>query len=123
MVESGKNSAARAADLLTAGQSAPKNNAACHSLRICITAQDNKNVTVTIPLLILKFTTTLATMGLKCIPEEARKELQQKGIDLAEIDFDELACLIEQGLIGNTLISIERNDEVTGYTKIEVSIQ
>lgn len=60
---------------------------------------------VNVPLGLLKATSKLVTMGMGFIPEDARLEMQKKGIDISKINFEELVGLIDQGLVDGKLPS------------------
>lgn len=127
MIQNGKITAAEALELLNALDSSfeesdrlPKPG--MRFLRIRITGEKNKKVNVNIPLGLLKFTTKIASIGLKFIPDDARQEMQKKGIDLAQIDFEELLKLIDQGLVDGKLVDIDTDDSQDGHTKVEIYV-
>ena len=60
---------------------------------------------------------------MKFIPEEARQEMQKKGVDLSEIDFDELVQLIDQGLASGKLVDVDTDDQSDGHTKVEIYVE
>lgn len=127
MIESGKISAAEGLELLDALDEGDRKPAAASKptgrvLRIKVTSAQNK-VNVNLPLGLVKAATKLAGIGMKMIPEQARLEMQKKGIDLSEINFDELVSLIEQGLSDGKLVDIETEDAKEGSTKVEIYVE
>jgi hypothetical protein len=127
MIQNGKITAAEGLELLKALdasfiQQEDAANTGSRFLRIRITGGQNKKVNVNIPLSLLKAATKFASVGMKLIPEEARQEMQKKGVDLSNIDFDELVELIDQGLANGKLVDIDTDDPKEGHTKIEIYV-
>lgn len=128
MIQNGKITAAEGLELLKAlDDSFIKQDNALNTgsrfLRIRVTSGQNKKVNVNIPLSLLKVATKFASFGMKFIPEEARQEMQKKGVDLSEIDFDELVQLIDQGLANGKLVDVDTDDQKDGRTKVEVYVE
>lgn len=129
MIQSGKITAPEGLELLKALDDAdPKSGGPVSSggrfLRIRVSSgQKNTRVNVNIPLSLLKVATKFADIGLKFIPADARQEMQKKGIDLSDINFDELVQLIDQGLVDGKLVDIDTEDEYSGRTKVEVYVE
>ncbi len=128
MIQNGKISAAEGLDLLKAldesfiqKECVPTTGS--RFLRIRITSGQDKKVNVNVPISLLKVATKFANIGMKCIPAEALQEMQKKGIDLSEIDFDELVQLIDQGLTNGKLVDIDTDDEKEGHTKVEIYVE
>lgn len=80
-------------------------------------------VNVNIPLRLLKVTSKLVNMGMNYIPDDARKEMESKGIDISKIDFEELVGLIDQGLVDGKLVDVDTEDPIHGRTKVEVYVE
>lgn len=80
-------------------------------------------VNVNIPLKLIKVTSKLVTMGMKYIPDDARREMENKGIDITKIDFEELVDLIDQGLVDGKLVDVDTEDPRHGRTKVEVYVE
>jgi hypothetical protein len=129
MIQSGKLSAAEGLELLKAlDDTAPKSgeiiNNTSRFLRVRVTTDEsNTNVNVNIPLNLLKVVSKFADIGIKFIPENARQEMSRKGINLSDINFDELIQLIDQGLVDGKLVDIDTLDEQGGRTKVEVYVE
>jgi hypothetical protein len=128
MIQNGKITAAEGIELLEAldeGDSNPTNTpkSAGRFLRIRIMKGQQNKVNVNIPLGLVKAATKFAGFGMKMIPEEARTEMHKKGIDLSNIDFDELAALIDQGLSDGKLVDIDTDDTHDGPAKIEIYVE
>lgn len=81
-----------------------------------------KKVDVNIPLSLLKIASKFVNMGMGMIPKEAREEMEKKGIDIAQIDFDELVQLIDQGLSDGKLVDVDVNDSEQGRIQVEVYV-
>lgn len=128
MIQNGKITATEGLELLKAlDDSFIKQDNALNTgsrfLRIRVTSGQNKKVNVNIPLSLLKIATKFASFGMKFIPEEARQEMQKKGVDLSEIDFDELVQLIDQGQANGKLIDVDTDDQKDGHTKVEIYVE
>ena len=67
-----------------------------------------------------QITSKLVNIGLTYIPDDARKEMEKKGIDVSKIDFEELISLIDQGLVDGKLVDVDTEDTEHGRTKVEV---
>lgn len=80
-------------------------------------------VNVNIPLRLLKVTSRLVNMGMGYIPEEARLEMEKKGVDISKIDFEELIKLVDEGLVDGKLVDVDAEDPVEGRTKVEVYVE
>jgi hypothetical protein len=81
-----------------------------------------KKVNVNIPLNLVKVASKFAVFGMGFIPEEARKELERKGIDLSQLDLEEVLALIEQGLDVDKLVDIDVDDPEERRAKVEVYV-
>lgn len=80
-------------------------------------------VNVNIPLRLLTLTSKLVNIGLNYIPDEARREMEKKGVDVSKIDFEELISLIDQGLVDGKLVDVDTEDTEHGRTKVEVYVE
>jgi hypothetical protein len=79
-------------------------------------------VNINIPLNLLKVTSRLVGVGMGLIPEEARREMENKGIDLSKINFEELVNLIDQGMVDGKLVDVD-TDEEGKRTRVEVYVE
>ncbi|MGE5582454.1 MAG: ComZ family protein [Bacillota bacterium] len=128
MIESGKLSAAEGLELLKALDEPEPKPATAPSqlskrfLRVRIDSAGATKVNVNVPLSLIKVASKFAGIGMKFIPEEARLEMEKKGIDLSQINFEELLSLIEQGLSDGKLVDIDINDPDEGRVKVEVYV-
>lgn len=59
---------------------------------------------------------------MKFIPGEARQEMEKKGINLSEIDLEELVQMIEQGLVDEKLVDIDVDDPEEGRVRVEICV-
>lgn len=91
-------------------------------LRVRVTSERGKKVNINVPLGLLKIASKLAGVGMAFIPKEARQEMEEQGINLADIDFVELVEQIDQGLTDGELIDVETEDDKEGLTNIKVYI-
>lgn len=127
MIQAGKLTAAEGLDLLKAlddTEFRPSEAAAgSRFLRIRVASGQQSKVNVNIPLSLLKVATKFVGVGVNFIPEEARREMAKKGLDLAKLDFDELLALIDQGLVDGKLVDVDTEDEYSGRTRVEVYVE
>ncbi|RJQ31625.1 MAG: hypothetical protein C4589_01430 [Peptococcaceae bacterium] len=80
-------------------------------------------VNVNIPLSLLKVVSRLGNMVTNFIPDEARREMAGRGLDLSGIDFGELVSLIDQGLADGKLVDADIEDPEKGRVKVEVYVE
>lgn len=93
-------------------------------LRVRVDSAENKTkVNVNIPLSLLKVASNLVNMGVGFIPEEARREMEAKGLDITGINFEELVNLIDQGLLDGKLVDVDTEDPKHGRTRVEVYVE
>jgi hypothetical protein len=126
MVAEQKISATEGLELLNAveeplpppAQTVPKHQ----FLRIRVTGEKTKKVNVNIPLSLVKVASKFAAFGMGLIPEEARKELERKGIDLTQLNLPELLDLIGRGLATEKLVDIDVDDPQEGPMKVEIYV-
>ncbi|MBM7855777.1 hypothetical protein JOC37_002192 [Desulfohalotomaculum tongense] len=128
MIQEGKISAAEGLELLKALEKLEVKQEkttppAGKILRVRVDGNNTKKVNLNLPLNVIKAASKFAWMGINLIPENIRTELEKKGIDLAKINFEELAQLIEQGLVQEKLVDIDINDSKEGKLKVEVYIE
>ncbi len=74
--------------------------------------KDSAKVEVNVPLTVAKKALGLVSL----VPNEAKKELAEQGIDLDSINLAELIELFENGEITEELVNIESGDEENGTT-------
>jgi hypothetical protein len=91
-------------------------------LRIRVSGEKTKKVNVNIPLGLVKVASKFAVFGMGFIPEEARKELERKGIDLAQLNLEEVVGLISQGLVDEKLVDIDIDDPEEGQMRVEIYV-
>lgn len=131
MVQEGKINAAEGLELLKAlEESEPKvecssktpSRLANRFLRIRVHSAGSTKVNVNLPLSLVRVASKFAVFGMNYIPEPARREMDQKGIDLSKLDFEELLRMIEDGLVDGKLVDVDANDPVEGPVKVEVYV-
>jgi len=130
MIQEGKITAAAGLELLAAledtevtNKAVTKANSNKRYLRIRVYTDKAVKVNVNIPLALMKVASKFATSGLKYIPEEARQEMEKKGIDLSEIDVAELLNMIDQGLVDEKLVDIDVDDPKEGKVRVEIYVE
>ncbi len=102
---------------VTGSESAPIRKARYSMLRVRVDVNDPEKteqaqVNVNVPLSIAKKAAGLMAL----IPNDAKEELIEKGIDLASIDLVELIEMFEEGEINEELVNVKSGDEVKGAT-------
>jgi hypothetical protein len=128
MIEEQKITAAEAMELLKAmNEPAPLERPADSAggrkfLRVRVIGEKAKKVNVNIPLNLVKVASKFAVFGMGFIPEEARKELERKGIDLSQLNLEEVLTMIEQGMDVDKLVDIDVDDPEEGRVKVEVYV-
>ena len=134
MIQEGKVSAAEGLELLKALDEATHETIhavpgapaagrlANRFLRIRVNSASAKKVNVNIPLNLVKVASKFAAFGMNYIPDSARQEMTQKGIDLSKIDLEELVLQIEQGLVDGKLVDIDVDDPKEGPIKVEIYV-
>ena len=133
MIQEGKITPAEGLELLKAIDEASRSN--IHSpntilkgnyenkfLRIRVVGDKVKKVNVNIPLGLLKYGTKLISYGMSFVPNEAKLEMEKKGIDLATLDLDEIIRIVEEDSQGK-LVDVDIDDEVEGKMKVEVFVE
>ncbi|NLJ80923.1 MAG: hypothetical protein GX335_07860 [Firmicutes bacterium] len=123
MIEDGKIDAEEGLNLLEALEEPQKTEISPtlrkRFLRVRIASPDGENVNVNLPLGLFKVASKLAVL----LPKEAKQELAEQGIDLGELDFDEIIREIEAGLSDGILVDAEVDKRGAGPTQIKVYIE
>ncbi len=131
MIQEGKINAAEGLELLKAlEESEPKldspsptpSKLANRFLRVRVQSAGIVKANVNLPLSLVRVVSKFTAFGMSYIPEAAHREMEQKGVDLSKIDFEELLRLIEDGLADGKLVDVEANDPVEGPVKVEVYV-
>jgi len=125
MVREGKISAEEGEKLLSAmGTQAPakKTGKKNSMLRVRVDVKDpdkkeQARVNVNVPLTLAK--KALGLMSL--VPKDVKKELAEQGINLDEINLQELIELFEDGEISEELVNVDTGDDVQG-AKVRVYV-
>ncbi len=128
MVQNGTISATEGLELLRAmedndSKAVTASQMSGRFIRIRVSSGQHTKVNVNVPLSLLKVATKLADVGLKFIPAEARLEMEKKGINLQEINFEELVQLIDEGLVDGKLVDVDTEDPKEGRTKVEIYVE
>ncbi len=126
MIQEGKISTAEGLELLQAldmtNKDTPSTSGKDRNFRVKVDG-DKTKVNVNIPLSLVRVASKFAGMGMNLIPAQARDEMNKQGIDLSQIDFNELVNLIEQGLTDGKLVDIEVEDPQEGKMKVQVYVE
>jgi hypothetical protein len=84
---------------------------------------DKTKVNVNIPMRLVKVASKFVSVGMNFIPEQARSEMDKHGVDLSQIDFNELVDLIDQGLVDGKLVDVQVQDPQEGLMIVEVYVE
>ncbi len=131
MVEQGKITAKEAMDLLEAleqTESGSKNPIIIKKMPkyktlklIVISEKDGTNVNVNIPLSLVRVVGGIAKDFNRMIPDEAKKHMNEHGVDFSQLDIDEILRALEEGTLDNpTLVDIDINNSEDGVVKVKV---
>lgn len=125
MIEQGKITAAQGQQLLDAMNDAgaktsakPKQTASpdkkSRILRVVVDTrgkgEDNARVRINVPLQVAKKLAGLTAL----IPNDAKTEMMENGINIDAIDLEELIGMFQDGLIDENLVDVEAGDEGKG---------
>lgn len=129
MIQEGKITAEEGLDLIQAlDDSEPRVNVnpyplANRSLRIRVFSENKTKVNINVPLKLLKATSKFIGIGMKAIPEQARREMSNRGIDLSQLDIEELMTLVEHSLTENEkIVDIDVDDPQEGKVRVEIYV-
>lgn len=86
-----------------------------HMLHIRVIDADGTKINVNLPLGLVRSATRLAT---KVLPNEAREAMNRQGIDLNDIDLEELVAELEAGTGDGRLVDVQDEDG----TKVEIYV-
>lgn len=100
----------------------PSNRFASRFFRIRVDG-DKAKVNVNVPLNLVKATSKLIGSSMKFVPEEARVEMQKKGIDLSQLDLEEIIRLIDEELVDGKLVDVDVDDPKEGRIKVEIYVE
>lgn len=126
MIEQGKISSKEGLELLNAldenddHKNVPVKNISDRFLRVRVRGDGVKvnKVDVNVPLSLVK----VATVFMNMIPKEARTQMEEKGIDISQINFEEIIDLIDKGLSDGRLVDVDVDDPKEGKIKVEVYV-
>ncbi len=92
-------------------------------LKIRVTSDNNTvNVNVNIPIRLLRVIGGVATKMTSVIPKDARAEMENKGVDITSIDFEEIVDELLSGTLDDpSIVDVEAWDEEHNTT-IKVKI-
>ncbi len=127
MIQDNKISAAEGVELLNAFefnvlQPTVRRNG--RFIRVRVSGDTIKKVNINISLKMVKVFSSFAAMGMKFLPAEIRSEMEEKGIDLTDINIEELLLLIDQGLVADEkLVDVDTYDAEEGRVRVEVFVE
>ena len=132
MVQEGKINAAEALELLKALEESEykaeipvmtPSGYANRFLRIRVSSAGTVKVNVNVPLRLIRVASKFAAFAKNYIPESAHEEMAKQGINLSNIDIEELFRMIEQGVLeGGKIADVEVNDPNEGLVKVEIYV-
>jgi hypothetical protein len=126
MVEEKKISAEEAAKLLAA-MDAPAGgdaNGKAHWLKVRVFAKgaDKPKVRVTVPLSLLKIAGRLGGKFSVMMPDEARKQMEEKGIKLDAESFEDIEKMFDQFAVNGQYKMVDVEDDESGE-RVEVYVE
>lgn len=94
-------------------------------LKIKVLAENGKvNVNVNVPLRLLTTIGEMSTKMTAFIPADARKEMENKGIDITSIDFAKIIDEILNGTLDDpTIVDVEVNDQENGTVMVKIYVE
>lgn len=131
MIESGKITAAEGMDLIDAIdvtepiEVLPKimNNKFKYLKVLVEVEEEDIHVNVNIPLNLIKVLGGMLKDINKVIPENAKDQMLQKGININEIDFDQIISALNDGTLEDTtIVDISMNDKEDGIIKVKIYV-
>jgi hypothetical protein len=121
MVEEGKITADDAAKLLDAAGSGPESAATDEEgkprrmprwlkVQVQEEGRSRPNVNVTIPFALIRWGLKLAPMGMRFAPEHARERIRESGVDLNNLNIEELIAAFSE-LGEHSLVDVDEDGE------------
>lgn len=138
MIQEGKLTAAEGMDLLKAVEEGnaqkesgqvyqspvllKKEAAGERFLRVRVVGEKSLKVNVNVPLSLIRSASKIVVYALSFVPADKREELEKKGLDLKDLDVEDLARILEESLDGR-IVDIEVADPNEGKIKVEVYVE
>lgn len=91
-------------------------------LRVRVIGEKSLRVNVNVPLSLIRSATKLIVYAMSFVPADKRTELEQKGIDLQNLDLEGLTKILEENLDGK-IVDVEVTDPNEGRIKVEVYVE
>ncbi len=91
-------------------------------LRVRVVGEKALKVNVNLPLSLVRYASKLIVYAMSFVPADKRAELEQKGLDLQELDVEGLARILEETLDGK-IVDVEVEDPTEGRIKVEVCVE
>ncbi len=106
-------------------ESSKEPSAKARYLRIRVDGGQNhkKNININIPLPLIKAAGKMFGFSMAFVPEEARKTMQEQGIDLSQMDIEELIKQVDSGLVDGQLVDIDAEDPKEGNIKVKIFVE
>ncbi len=77
---------------------------------------------INIPLSLVRAAGKMAGFGMAFMPKDAREEMEKQGVNLADLNIQELIAQIDAGLVSGHLVDIDTEDPEEGHIKVEVFV-
>ncbi len=127
MVEQGKITATEGMELLkviddTDQSSGGAGEMSNRFLRVRVEGDKIAKVNVNIPLSLIRSAAKLVNIAMGFVPPEAKAEMERKGINLAELDLNEIVAAIQEGASDGKLVDVDVDDDHEGRIKVEVFV-
>lgn len=91
-------------------------------LRVRVLGEKTLKVNVNVPLSLIRSASKLVVYAMSFVPADKRAELEQKGLDLNDLDVEELIRIIDESLDGK-IVDVEVADPEEGIIKVEVYVE
>ncbi|GMQ60152.1 hypothetical protein AN1V17_45520 [Vallitalea sediminicola] len=94
-------------------------------LRIKVTTEKGETkVNINIPLKLIKALGGILPQANNLIPEDVKKQMNDKGINLGAIDINKILSALESGELEDTvLVDVETYDEEDGKTQVKIYVE
>ena len=91
-------------------------------LRVRVLGEKSLKVNVNVPLSLLRSASKLVVYALSFVPDEKRRELEQKGLDLQALNIEDLVRVVGETVDGK-IVDVEVEDPKEGRIKVEVCVE
>lgn len=91
-------------------------------LRVRVVGEKTLRVNVNVPFSLIRTASKLIVYAMGFVPEEKRRELEQKGLDLQALDVESLIRVLEESVDGK-IVDVEVADPQEGTIKVDVCVE